>query len=133
MNGVESGSERLRADALDGLYALGHSLLEETDGERAMHVFRTMLWVGPHDERSWVGLSEAHRLKGEVPVAVSILTLGVATLASSVRCAVGLGRLLAGTGDDVGAARAYEEAQRRAELSGDEELVALAGFGGGHE
>jgi hypothetical protein len=63
---------------VDALYAIGLHLLGEERILEAADVFRALMLQAPRDERGWLGLTECHRVRGEIWIGRELL--GVATL-----------------------------------------------------
>jgi hypothetical protein len=110
--------------AVEALYATGHWLLGQDRFKDAADVFRAMAHVVPKDERSWLGLGQAHEGVEQRLIAKEMYVTGV-TLAHGGRCAVALGRILREMGNDEGAREALAYAHSIAEETDDEGLVAL--------
>lgn len=63
---------------VDALYAIGLHLLGEDRILEAADVFRALMLQAPRDERGWLGLTECHRVRGEIWMGRELL--GVASL-----------------------------------------------------
>ncbi len=115
------------AQAIEALYATGHWLLGEERFKDAAEVFRAMATVKPEDERSWLGLGQAHEGAMQPVIAKEMYVTGVA-LARGGRCAVALARVLRELGNDDGAAIALDFADSLAKDVGDDALAALVTY-----
>lgn len=111
-----------RAPAAGALYALAHWLLGRDRDDDALHVFRTMMQVAPHDERSWLGLGHCHERRGEAALAERLYGMASVAIPSSFRCALARARLLAQRGDTA-ADTAFELAEERARDVGDDDIA----------
>jgi hypothetical protein len=109
--------------AVEALYATGHWLYDQGRFKDAADVFRAMARVVPEDERSWLGLGQAHEGVNQRLVAKEMYVTGI-TLAHSARCAIALSRVLREMGHE-GASDALEYAREIAEAHDDEVLAAL--------
>jgi hypothetical protein len=114
---------------VETLYALGHWLLEQEREGDAIHVFRTMLFVAPSDERSWLGLTQAHDRLGATAIARELHSLADRAVPRSFRCPLARARFLRREGDENGASHAYDLSEARAlalETEVDREELAAA-------
>jgi tetratricopeptide (TPR) repeat protein len=119
------------AQAIDALYTTGHWLLCQDRFEDAAEVFRAMASVKPEDERSWLGLGQAHEGAKQPIIAKEMYVTGVA-LARGGRCAIALSRVLRDLGNDDGAAIALDFADSLAKDVGDDDLAALVAYEQAH-
>ena len=115
------------ANAREALYTTGHWLLGQGRFKDAADVFRAMARVEPEDERSWLGLGQAHQGAGHRVIAKEIYLTGVA-LAHGGRCAVALARVLREMGNDDAATEALAYAESRAEDANDDALAELVSY-----
>ncbi|HEY1955207.1 MAG TPA: hypothetical protein VGH28_06330 [Polyangiaceae bacterium] len=113
--------------AIEALYATGHWLLGQERFKDAADVFRAMATAQPEDERSWLGLGQAHEAAKQRVIAKEIYLTGV-TLAHGGRCAIALARLLREMGNDADAAEAIDFAEGVARDNDDETLAALVTY-----
>jgi hypothetical protein len=119
---------------VETLYALGHWLLERERPGDALHVFRTMLVAAPADERSWLGLTQAHEGIGETVIARELHRLAEHAVPRSFRCPLARARFLRREGDETGADHSYQMSEARflaftptdATLDRDEVAAAIA-------
>lgn len=109
----------------DGLYSIGHSMLEADRWRDAADVFRAMVLTAPRDERSWVALGKCHEELGQPEVAVELYSLGTLCVPDGVRCRVALSRALRERGDDLNADSVMDAAAALAADSDDDELRRL--------
>jgi Flp pilus assembly protein TadD len=112
------------AQAIEALYTTGHWLLDQGRFKDAADVFRAMAMVKPEDERSWLGLGQAHERASQRVIAKEMYVTGVA-LAHGGRCAIALARVLRELGNTEGAATALDFADTLAKDEGDDALAAL--------
>ena len=113
--------------ALDALYATGHWLLGQARYKDAADVFRAMAQAEPKDERSWLGLGQAHEGAKHTVIAKEMYVTGV-TLARGGRCAIALARVLREVGHDDSAAEAIDFAAQVADENDDDALAALVKY-----
>lgn len=115
------------AQAAEALYATGHWLLGQERFKDAADVFRTMAKAQPEDERSWLGLGQAHERASQRLIAKEMYLTGV-TLAHGGRCAIALARVLREMGNDTDACEAIDFADSIAQETSDESLAAIVAF-----
>jgi hypothetical protein len=116
---MRTDSER----AIEGLYSLGHWLLEQGRPQDAVHVFRAMVFSAPTDERSWLGLGESHHRLTEHATALRIFVLGEHAVPGTFRCTLARARLLREIDAGDQAEAAFEAASACAHTLGDDEVV----------
>jgi tetratricopeptide (TPR) repeat protein len=110
--------------AIDGLYAVGHWLLEQERNADAMDVFRAMLIAAPEDERGWLGLGECHDRLAEHEKAAVLYALAAQATPDAYRCVLARARVLRRLDAVDRADEAFAEAIERALASGEEEIAA---------
>jgi tetratricopeptide (TPR) repeat protein len=86
--------------AIEAIYAIGHTLLEQQRANEAVKVFRVMVRLAPTDERSWLGLGSCHEDMDDVAVAAELYGAGYAIAQPpSARCLAALARVVRSSGD----------------------------------
>jgi len=117
--------ETTRTRALEALYATGHWLLSRNRIEDAASVFRGMAVLAPDDERPWLALGACHEARKEIQLALDMYSTGQVLTRPAVRSRLARARTLESLGRDDEATLALASAEDAAEVSGDEELIAL--------
>jgi Flp pilus assembly protein TadD len=114
-----------KSQSADALYTVGHWLLTQERFEDAKHVFRTMLFVAPSDERGWLGLGACHEGMNEIDTAVKLYTLVPNACATHVRATVALGRALRKLERDALADEAFARAEELVNSVDEPELAMI--------
>lgn len=115
---------RTTGSAADGLYSVGHWLLDQRRYEDAKHLFRTMLVIAPTDERAWLGLGNCHENTCELEKAAQLYALAPGACSTAVRSLVALGRVLRQLDRSADAEAAYCRAAELADTT-DPELASV--------
>jgi len=118
-------SPERRAQAVEALYATGHSMLMQERYEEASAVFRLMLQAVPTDERAWLGLGTCHERIGQREVAAELFGAGTIAAQPSVLCNLAHFRVLWDLDRINEADQAYEEAVEIATMLQDDNLVSV--------
>ena len=86
--------------AIEAMYAIGHSLLEQQRAVDAANVFRVMLRLVPTDERGWLGLGACHEEVDDLQMASELYGTGwTVAQPPSARCLSALARVVRLVGD----------------------------------
>jgi Flp pilus assembly protein TadD len=94
----EVGAEGSRA--VEAIYAIGHTLLEQQRAVEAAKVFRVMLRIVPSDERGWLGLGACHEEMDDLDIASELYGTGwTVSQPPSARCLYALSRIVRLLGD----------------------------------
>jgi tetratricopeptide (TPR) repeat protein len=111
--------------AIDALYATGHWLFSQERYRDASSVFRAMLACAPDDERGWLALGACHEKNGQPVLALELYGVGRVLAKPSGRCEVARSRVLRERDQTEQATEALDQAQKIADETGDDELLAL--------
>lgn len=109
----------------NGLYAVGHAMLEQDDFRSAATVFRAMAAAVPTDERAWLALGACHEGVDQPAIAAEMYRTGEALAPVPVLCAIARSRVERAMGFDVEAQDALAAAEAIAERAGDVHLERL--------
>ena len=86
--------------AIEAIYAIGHTLLEQQRAVEAAKVFRVMLRLVPTDERGWLGLGACHEELDDLDIASELYGTGwTVAQPPSARCLSALSRVVRLLGD----------------------------------
>ena len=86
--------------AIEAIYAIGHTLLEQQRAVEAAKVFRVMLRLVPTDERGWLGLGACHEELDDLDIASELYGAGwTVAQPPSARCLSALSRVVRLLGD----------------------------------
>ena len=86
--------------AIEAIYAIGHTLLEQQRAVEASKVFRVMLRLVPTDERGWLGLGACHEELDDLDIASELYGTGwTVAQPPSARCLSALSRVVRLLGD----------------------------------
>jgi Flp pilus assembly protein TadD len=86
--------------AIEAIYAIGHTLLEQQRAVEAAKVFRVMLRLVPTDERGWLGLGACHEEVDDLELASELYGTGwTVAQPPSARCLSALSRVVRLLGD----------------------------------
>jgi len=86
--------------AIEAIYAIGHTLLEQQRAIEAAKVFRVMLRLVPTDERGWLGLGACHEELDDLEIASELYGTGwTVAQPPSARCLSALSRVVQLLGD----------------------------------
>lgn len=86
--------------AIEAIYSIGHTLLEQQRAAEAAKVFRVMLRLVPVDERGWLGLGACHEELDELDIASELYGTGwTVAQPPSARCLYALSRIVGLLGD----------------------------------
>jgi Flp pilus assembly protein TadD len=86
--------------AIEAIYAIGHTLLEQQRAIEAAKVFRVMLRLVPTDERGWLGLGACHEELDDLEIANELYGTGwTVAQPPSARCLSALSRVVRLLGD----------------------------------
>ena len=86
--------------AIEAIYAIGHTLLEQQRAVEAAKVFRVMLRLVPTDERGWLGLGACHEELDDLDIASELYGAGwTVAQPPSARCLSALSRVMHLLGD----------------------------------
>jgi len=120
-----AGASRRATNAIEAMYATGHGLLAQEQFSSAACVFRAMLTFAPHDERGWIALGACHEALEQHFVALQLYAAGRTLSRGGARCDLARSRLFRAMGNLEQAEEAMIRARRRAESTGDHELLRL--------
>jgi tetratricopeptide (TPR) repeat protein len=126
--GAHVSPKRVTAEALEALYATGHGLYSRERYEDAAAVFRVLVLCAPEEERGYVALGACHEGLEQPEVALEIYAAALIATPYAARCQVARARLMRTLHLDDYAREAIDEAERLAELRGDEDVLALVAF-----
>lgn len=110
--------------AIEAIYAIGHTLLEQQRAVEAAKVFRVMLRLVPSDERGWLGLGACHEELDDLDIASELYGTGwTVAQPPSARCLSALSRVVRLLGDATTANEYFAESL----VVANEQGVDLAG------
>lgn len=115
----------LSFDVVEGMYAVGLSMLEGERWSDAQHVFRAMVLLFPTDERSWLGLGRAHEELEQDQLARELYSLCLLAVPGAVRARVRLARVLARIGQEEFVSELLDRARELAAETDDIDPLAI--------
>jgi Flp pilus assembly protein TadD len=96
--------------AIEAIYAIGHTLLEQQRTVEAAKAFRVMLRLVPTDERGWLGLGACHEELDDLDIASELYGTGwTVAQPPSARCLAALSRVVRLLGDATTASEYFAE------------------------